>query len=194
MKEKKLILASASPRRRELLERLTKKFEIQVCHDEEHSDADAPSIRVMELAEHKAKVVGKMVSEPALVIGSDTIVVLGTEVLGKPKDEEDAARMLTELSGNTHSVYTGVSLYDTETGMCDTFYEETKVHMIPLTEEEIRSYVATREPMDKAGAYGIQQGLSSAFVSGISGDYYTVVGLPLCALRLKLKEQGFTLS
>ena len=112
MKEKKLILASASPRRRELLERLTKKFEIQVCHDEEHSDADAPSIRVMELAEHKAKAVGKMVSEPALVIGSDTIVVLGTEVLGKPKDEKDAVRMLTELSGNTHSVYTGVSLYD----------------------------------------------------------------------------------
>ena len=121
-----------------------------------------------------------------LVIGADTIVVYDGKILGKPKDEADAIRMLRMLQGQTHSVYTGVTLL--EEGKQTTFAEETKVSMYPMTEEEIAWYVSTKEPMDKAGAYGIQ-GLCARFVEKIQGDYNNVVGLPVGRIYQKLKKE-----
>ena len=191
MTNRKLILASASPRRKELLARLTKHFEIMVCSDEEHSDADVPCFRVMELAEHKAKAVAARIPDSALVIGADTLVVLHDTVLGKPSDAADAVRMLTALQGNTHQVFTGVALVDTDSGSCTSFYEATSVRMTALSAEEIENYVRTGEPLDKAGAYAVQ-GIASKFIESISGNYDNVVGLPLCALRKNLRKEGFT--
>lgn len=191
MTDRKLILASASPRRRELLKRLTDEFEIMVCNDEEHSDADVPCYRVMELAAHKARAIASRLSEPALVIGSDTLVVLDGQVLGKPADEAEAEAMLMRLQGRTHHVVTGVALVDTQTGQCDSFYEETAVRMASLAREEIQAYIQTGEPLDKAGAYAVQ-GIASKFIESVSGNYDSVVGLPTCILRQKLRQEGFT--
>lgn len=191
MTQKKLILASASPRRRELLSRLTDDFEIIVCKDEEHSEEGAPHLYVMDLAAHKAAAVAAMTREPALVIGSDTVVVLDGKILGKPSDPQEAVEMLGQLAGRTHHVLTGVALYDTTDGHCTRFYEETSVTMDSVSEKEIQEYVKTGEPMDKAGAYAIQ-GIASKFIISLSGNYDNVVGLPICGLRRKLIEEGFT--
>lgn len=186
---KKLILASQSPRRRMLLENIGLKFEILVDDAEEEKEADwSPEKTVMALAEQKAVNVAKGVVSSAIIIGADTVVAVDGEILGKPKDEQQAAQMLRRLSGREHCVFTGVAVLDTETGEKHIFYEQTKVRFKPLTAEEIQRYIASGEPMDKAGAYGIQE-LGSLFVEGIDGDYFNVVGLPVCRLVEVLQKQ-----
>ena len=185
-------MASQSPRRKELLEQVGLKFEILPAGAEEKVTAEDPALAVRELAVQKAAdVMGKTVGD-CLVIGADTVVALDGQILGKPADEEDAARMLRMLQGRSHSVYTGVTLLHRE-GDCVTetvFSEETRVTFYPMTEEEIRGYIKSREPMDKAGAYGIQ-GLAAAFVESISGDYNNVVGLPVGRIWQELKKRGW---
>lgn len=169
---KNIILASQSPRRRELLTQIGLEFEVHPAGGEEIITSTDPVEVVKSLSTQKAAAVKEelepQLPENWLVIGADTIVVYDGKILGKPKDEADAIRMLRMLQGQTHSVYTGVTLL--EEGKQTTFAEETKVSMYPMTEEEIAWYVSTKEPMDKAGAYGIQ-GLCARFVEKIQGDY-----------------------
>jgi septum formation protein len=184
---KSIILASGSPRRRELLEQVRIPFTVHVSTCEEIITKEVPSEVVLELSEQKAADIAASVSDPekenSLIIGADTVVALNNQILGKPTDEKDAFSMLESLSGTSHQVYTGVTLIYWENGqkMVRSFYEQTEVFFYPLTSEQIRSYIATGEPMDKAGAYGIQ-GLAAAFVRRIEGDYYNVVGLPVSRL------------
>lgn len=182
---KKLILASASPRRKELLENAGLSFQVQVSDvDESVFSHLPPEEMVQALAKAKAEAVAKE-NRDSLVIGSDTVVVLENKVLGKPADRDDAFRMLSSLSGKTHYVYTGVCITD---GRADTFVSKTAVTFFELTKEEIEGYVATGEPMDKAGAYGIQ-GRGSLLVKEISGDYFTVVGLPVAMVARKINNR-----
>ena len=183
----KLVLASGSPRRRELLEMIGLKFELAVPDVHETSlHEDQPSRFVTEIALAKAQSVSSGF-EGALVLGADTIVVLDGRILGKPRDEAEAAGMLRALSGRTHEVYTGVALVDTETGLGRTGFERSQVTMKTLSEEEIARYVATREPADKAGSYGIQ-GFGAIFIQHIKGCYFNVMGLPLARLYQMLEE------
>lgn len=191
IKEKPLlVLASASPRRKELIEHLHRKVLIEVSDIEEVITKTEPSEVVCELAVQKAECVAKRVQGNATVIGADTVVACDGKILGKPQDREEAIRMLTMLSGRKHSVYTGVALCHHVDGtlVTDSFYEETKVEFYPMSQQEIESYVDSGDPMDKAGAYGIQSG-AAVFVKGIEGDYNTVVGLPVSALYQRLKEK-----
>lgn len=183
-----LILASASPRRKELLNMLQLSFQIASSDvDETYDAALSPEKIVQELALRKAKSVAKQ-HENATVIGADTIVVYENNILGKPKNAQEAVDMLTKLSGNTHAVYTGVAIV--QASKTSLFYEKTDVTFWKLTEEEIDTYVQTGEPFDKAGAYGIQQ-LGATLVKKIHGDYYTVVGLPIAKTIRELKKFGF---
>ena len=179
-----IVLASASPRRRELLQTAGVEFTVCVSDAEERIPPGTPPHEaVMLLAKQKALAVAK--DRPNdLVIGADTVVVYDGAILGKPADEADAARMLRMLSGRTHTVYTGVCLVSA--GSAETFFEQTQVTFYPLTDDEIAAYIATGEPMDKAGAYGIQ-GRGCTLVRGICGDYFNVVGLPVAALCRRLK-------
>lgn len=180
----KFILASASPRRRELLEQVGAEFEVIPAQGEERLTSNRPQDAVLELSAQKAReVADRLQEEDALVLGADTVVAFGGSILGKPRDEADAARMLSLLSGNTHSVYTGVTVIVLQAGERKeySFYEETKVTMYPMTEQQISSYIRTGEPMDKAGAYGIQ-GKGALFVEKIQGDYNNVVGLPVAKI------------
>lgn len=179
-----LILASSSPRRKELLSILQIPFEVKASDVDEtfHSEL-APQEVVINLAERKAKHVSKNDSS-AIVIGADTIVVVAGEILGKPNSPTEAFEMLRKLSGSTHSVYTGVAIVSAV--RTTTFYEKTDVTFWELTDEEIHSYISTGEPYDKAGSYGIQ-GFGSTLVKRISGDYFTVVGLPIARLVRELK-------
>ena len=179
-----VVLASASPRRRELLSELGVSFRVETADVQEITAEDAEET-VRRNAELKASAAALRFPE-SLVIGADTIVVYDGKILGKPKDEADAIRMLTMLQGQTHSVYTGVTLL--EESKQTIFAEETKVTMYPMTEEEIAWYVSTKEPMDKAGAYGIQ-GLCARFVKEIRGDYNNVVGLPVGRIYQELKKE-----
>ncbi len=185
----KFVLASASPRRRELLENIGLEFDILVS-DADESVIDRtipPELLVKELAVLKASETAKNVSGKKYIISADTIVAFEGKVLEKPKDREDAKRMLTALSGKKHSVYTGVCVYRTEDNMLVSKYEKTDVEFRVLTDEMIENYINTGEPMDKAGAYGIQ-GVGALLVKGIEGDYFNVVGLPLGLLFTILKE------
>ena len=188
----RIVLASASPRRKELLEQIGLPFTIEVSGIEEVITKTVPQEVVMELSAQKAVDVKKKLQEDAVVIGADTIVVYDNEnggsILGKPKSEEEAFEMLNRLQGNVHQVYTGVTLCYGEEVM--SFYECTKVYVYEMSKEQIWNYIKTGEPMDKAGAYGIQ-GKFAAFVKGMEGDYNNVVGLPvgrvyqeLCKLNL----------
>ena len=170
------ILASASPRRKELLEQIGVKFDILPATGEEVITKELPGEVVMELAKQKAEEVAKTAGADALVLGADTVVAYEGKILGQPKDEADALRMLTMLSGKEHEVYTGVALIDNRDQSMENFFERTKVTMYPVSEEEIRDYIAGGEPMDKAGAYAIQ-GLGAKFIQKIEGDYNNVVGL-----------------
>ncbi len=185
-----IILASASPRRRELLGTLGLEFEIKPALGEEitpsHGD---PRRTVMELSAAKARELARE-NPGALVIGADTVVEKDGVILGKPADAAEAADMLRRLSGERHRVFTGVSLVRDDRILSDA--EETVVRFRHLSREEIDAYVASGEPMDKAGAYGIQT-LGSLLVEGIEGDYFNVVGLPLCRLGQMLKEFGVQL-
>lgn len=172
----KIILASASPRRKELLTLAGYAYDVVVSQCEEIlPDGITPEKAVEELARQKAEDVFARNTD-ALVIAADTVVALGNTILGKPKNEEDAFNMLTSLSGRCHTVYTGVCLM--KDGRTDIFHVATEVEFYALTEDEIRRYIASGEPMDKAGAYGIQ-GKGFVLVKGIHGDYFNVVGLPL---------------
>ena len=186
----KFVLASASPRRRELLENIGLEFDIVVSSaDESVIDRSIPpELLVKELAVLKATETAKHIAGKKHIISADTIVVFEDRVLEKPKDEEDAKRMLMALSGKKHDVYTGVCVFRTEDNMLVAKCEKTSVEFKELSEETIINYIKTGEPMDKAGAYGIQ-GLGALLVKGIEGDYFNVVGLPLGLLSDILKEE-----
>ena len=227
-----IILASASPRRKELLEQAGIRFEICPAQGEEVATKAAPAEVVMEIAAAKAREVAGRIKayharheagvtpQDILIIGADTVVAAGEQILGKPKDEKDAFRMLSMLSGSTHEVYTGVALvfllysklrrqthpfsscgatckesrsdsFLSASGRAEerVFCERTSVSMYDMDEGEIRRYSATGEPMDKAGAYGIQ-GKCAVYVRGIEGDYNNVVGLPIASLYRELKGMG----
>ncbi|MGL6174010.1 MAG: Maf family protein [Cellulosilyticaceae bacterium] len=184
-----IILASTSPRRKELLGMLPITFRIESRNVDESLKKELSAIdNVMDIATRKAEIISKENKEQ-LVIGCDTIVVLANKILGKPKDEEDAYKMLKSLSGNMHSVYTGVSLMCEKQKLSKVFYVETKVYMKVLTDEEIWRYIATGDCLDKAGAYGIQT-RGALLIDKIDGDYFNVVGLPISKLYESLKEIG----
>lgn len=172
----KIILASASPRRKELLTLAGFEYEVVVSQCEEVlPDGITPDKAVEELARQKAEDVFLRNSD-AMIIAADTVVSLGNTILGKPKDENDAFSMLSSLSGRKHTVFTGVCIKTKD--KTDIFHVATDVEFYELSEKEIKDYIATKEPMDKAGAYGIQ-GKGFVLVKGIHGDYFNVVGLPL---------------
>ena len=176
---KHIILASASPRRKEILELADLKFDVMPSDAQEITTKTAPNEVVMELASLKAKDIYKKSEKQSMIVGADTVVAYQGQILGKPTkpaDEADAKRMLTMLSGQTHEVYTGVCVI--EDGKTKTFYEETKVTFYEISDEQIDHYIKTGEPMDKAGSYGIQ-GKAAVFIKGIEGDYYNVVGFPI---------------
>ena len=178
-----LILASASPRRKELLSLFGIPFVIRAADIDEAMDpAKAPFDEVARVSRLKALATERQADD--VVIAADTIVVCAGEVLGKPRDEADALRMLRLLSGRDHQVMTGVTVLRGENAV--TFTEVTDLHFRDLSEKEIARYVATGEPMDKAGSYGIQGG-AALFCTGMKGDYYNVMGLPVCALGQVLK-------
>ena len=185
----RVILASASPRRKELLAQIVADFEICVSDVEEIITEREPAKVVEELSAQKAFAVYSGTEGDVLVIGADTVVTMADKILGKPANEADAFSMLQMLQAKAHSVYTGVTVYmrqGTEEKKV-TFSECTEVQFYPMTEAEIQGYIATGEPMDKAGAYGIQ-GIGGRFVEKISGDYNNVVGLPIARLYQELKE------
>lgn len=191
---KKIILASWSPRRKELLAGVIDKFDIMADDSEEKIESGmAPEDVVMYLAMQKAANVAEKTAEDALVIGADTVVSIDGTIFGKPSDEEDAKRMLKILSGRENVVCTGLAVVDTSNGKAVCDYEKTGVVFRELSERETDAYIKTGEPMDKAGAYGVQ-GLGALFVQEIHGDYFNVVGLPLCKLsRMLEKEFGYNI-
>ena len=190
----KYILASASPRRKELLEQIGLKFEIIPACGEEVIQYEKPEEVVMDLSRQKAEEIAKKRTEitiPEVIIGADTVVAYKDTILGKPKDREDAYRMISLLQGNSHKVYTGVTLIlrSGEETTVHSFFEETKVTMYPMSEEEREWYIDTKEPFDKAGGYGIQ-GKCAIFIEKISGDYNNVVGLPVARIYQELLKLG----
>lgn len=179
-----LVLASASPRRQELIRLIDEEIIICPSDADESFSADTPAESVPEiLAVRKAAEVAKKYPNNT-VIGSDTSVIIDNEILGKPKDKDDAARMLRLLSGKTHKVITGCAIF--KDGKSISFSETTEVTFHPLSDKDIEAYIATNEPNDKAGAYGIQ-GKGSLLIKGINGDYFNVVGLPVAKLNKVLK-------
>lgn len=189
---KKIILASGSPRRKELLTRIGLKFEIDVSkYEEDMTLAMSPFELVKFLSLNKGREVAPRHKE-SIIISADTIVVLDDKVLGKPKDADEAIQMLVELQGRAHEVMTGFTIIDTATNKTHTDAVISKVHFRELNDNEIKAYVATGEPLDKAGSYGIQD-IGSTIVERIEGDYFNIVGLPICALALKLKDFGINI-
>ena len=194
----KIILASASPRRRELLEQLGVEFEIIPSQVEEKMKSMEPSRMVMELSEIKAEDIYNRLSqeekELSTVIGADTVVAFEDQVMGKPQSSSEAIEMLSRLQNNTHQVYTGVTLiFRKGPGKVPSkisFFEKTDVTMYPISSDEIAAYVNTGEPMDKAGAYGIQ-GRGAAFIKEIHGDYNNVVGLPIGRRYQEMKRYQY---
>ncbi len=186
-----IVLASASPRRKELLERMGLDFAVRVAELDETMDPfPHPADEVARVAALKAKAVYPMCHDGDVIIGADTIVVCDSLVMGKPRSEAEAFSMLRRLSGREHQVMTGLCV------LTDSYEETvtvtTTLRMRPLSDEEIHAYIATGEPMDKAGAYGIQ-GLAAMFVVGLDGDYYNVMGLPVCTLTMILRKCGVKL-
>ena len=189
MRKKDIVLASASPRRSELMHMLG--FSDVIIHPakgEEHPPkGSSPEETVKALSRAKAEEVAALFQPDTLVIAADTIVWLDGEILGKPHSEEQAFSMLHQLSGRDHEVYTGVTLLDGEGELSEA--ERSVVHFRELSDEEIRRYIATGEPMDKAGAYGAQ-GKGALFVRAIEGDFFNVMGLPVCRLGQMLAKKG----
>lgn len=190
MNKVKFVLASKSPRRCELLKNIGVDFDVIV------SDADEsvvpkdlpPGLYVQELALLKGTSVSAVCSKNQYVIAADTVVVFDGEIIGKPKDSEDATRMLSKFSDATHQVYTGFSVTEVKSGKTVSGYEKTEVHFRNLSQEEINEYVSNENPYDKAGGYGIQ-GRAGIFVDRIDGDFFNVVGLPLCGLNELMKKE-----
>ena len=189
---KRMILASGSPRRKELLQMLEVPFEVLVSDTKEVITKNEPAEVTKELSYQKAMAVAEQVEE-GIIIGADTVVSIDGKILGKPADEEDAVSMLKKLQGNSHFVYTGVSLFvrENQAETKQTFFEKTEVVFYPMSEEEIKTYVQSKEPMDKAGAYAIQ-GLCAKFIKEIRGDYYNVVGMPISRLYQEVKNMGMS--
>lgn len=186
-----IVLASASPRRSELLKQIGLEFRVCVSNAEEVIHHKEPSEVVKELSVQKAAAVYEMLQGRQeacdLIIGADTVVACDGRILGKPETKEDAVGMLRLLQGRSHEVYTGVCMIHGRTGARKSFFEETKVVFCPMTEEEITEYVNTKDCMDKAGSYGIQ-GFCARYIKGIEGDYNNVVGLPVCRLYQEIKS------
>lgn len=188
-----MVLASGSPRRRELLAGLGLRFEVRAADvDETPHPGEAPRDYVLRLAREKAAAVARSGAPGELVLAADTTVVLDGEILGKPVDEEDARRMLRLLAGREHEVLTGVALQEVA-GRGAAAVEATRVRMAPLDDREIGWYAATGEPRDKAGAYAIQ-GLGSLFVEAVDGNYSNVVGLPIPAVYRLFRELGYDIT
>jgi septum formation protein len=188
-REKTIILASSSPRRKQLLELIGLKFQVEPSYIKEIvPDNLKPHDQVITLSRLKAIAVANKHRE-SIVIAADTIGILDGQILNKPEDDSQAINMLRSMSGKCHSVITGFTIIDSDNKHLISRSIETKVYFRDLTYSEIKSYVKTGEPLDKAGAYAIQ-GLASIFVEKIQGDYFNVIGLPLCALSLALKEFG----
>lgn len=187
----KIVLASTSPRRAELLKQIGVEFELASGNVQERPHPDeAPADYITRLARAKViAVAGER--QTGLIIGADTVVVLDGQLLGKPNDEADAERMLRSLSGRWHAVMTGVALYDVATGQEVADFDKTLVRFARISNQEIEWYVKTGEPMDKAGAYGIQ-GLGGLFVDEIAGNYYNVVGLPLPLVYRLARRLGYS--
>ncbi len=189
----RIILASGSPRRRELLAQIGISCEVAVSRvDEQSIQADGPVALVEALSAAKAEdVAERQTGDGFVVIGADTVVVKDGVIYGKPSDEEEAARMLFSLQGSSHEVYTGVTLLQVVGGRrwIDTFHERTIVDMASMSKEQIQGYIQSGEPMDKAGGYGIQ-GRGAAYIRGIQGDFYNVVGLPVCQVSHRLDSMG----
>ncbi len=184
--DKKVILASASPRRQELIKLIFESVEILPADcDETLPDGIGAREAVEYLSRIKNEASGKLTDKENLIISADTVVAVDDEILGKPVDKEDARRMISLLSGKVHQVYTGVTL--SLKGKTKTFSEKTDVEFFDLTEEEIEEYISSKEPYDKAGAYGIQ-GKAGLLVKGINGDYYNVVGFPIARLKREIEE------
>jgi septum formation protein len=189
---KNFILASTSPRRIEILQNLNMKFEIIPSSFEEVITQKSPYELVCEFAKAKAMDVAARVPKNRMIIAADTIVFKDEEILGKPKSVADAFTMLRKLSGKSHSVLTGICIIDTDTNEILEDYEETIVFFKELSDEEIKNYIDSKEPLDKAGAYGIQ-GLGSMLVQKIDGCYFNVVGLPVFKLNVLLGRMGVNL-
>lgn len=193
MEKSKIILASGSPRRKELLLQIGIVPEINVSHVEEKITSDVPAEVVMSLAEQKAVDVAKEMPEGTVILGSDTVVAADGKILGKPKSHEEAYEMIRRLAGRSHQVYTGVCLVKKgPEGEADTvvsFYDETDVNVSPMTEKEIREYADSEEPMDKAGSYAVQ-GFFARYIDGLKGSYANVMGLPVHLVYQELKKLG----
>lgn len=181
-----LILASGSPRRRELLDLMGLTYTVETP-DVDESFSGRPSETVMEISRRKAAAVAARHSD-SIIIAADTLV-FADGALGKPHTPERAKEMLCSLAGNWHHVYTGITVINTRSGRILRNVDKTRVHLVPMTEQEIDAYVATGEPLDKAGAYGIQ-GMGGMFVDRIDGSYSNVVGLPMSMLRIMLAQVG----
>lgn len=191
-----IILASASPRRKELLSQIGIDFDVIISDVDENVNYVKPYRIVEELSKRKAGAVVDSLEDTekeVLVIGADTLVSCDGQVMGKPKNSKEAVKMLKLLQGRVHEVYTGVSVVYRQSNEMGgeitqkTFHECTKVHFYPMTDDEIKTYVATGESMDKAGAYAVQ-GLCAKYISGVNGDYNNVVGLPVGRLYQEIKE------
>jgi len=186
---KKIILASASPRRKEILEITGLKFSVCVSDYEEDLSLKLPPRDLARfLSRKKAETIAHKYKN-AIIIAADTVIVFKNRILGKPHRDKEAGKMLRLLNGRSHSVITGFTILDTGSGNKLSRSVETKVYFKRLSMEEIRAYVRSKEPLDKAGAYAIQ-GLGAVFIERIEGDFFNVVGLPLCALTESLKEFG----
>lgn len=184
----RLILASGSPRRKEILSYLSIPFEVITSNFEEKIDENKPlEEEIKRLSKEKANTVFKE-NKDSIVIGADTIVTIKNKILGKPKNKEEAYQMLKLLSNKKHAVITGVTIISEE--KTETFASISNVYFNKLTDKEINNYIATGEPMDKAGAYAIQ-GIGSKFISKIDGDYYAIMGLPINEIYKRLKAFGF---
>lgn len=186
-----LILASASSRRKELLEKIGLPFTVQPAMGEERITQKSPAAVVMELSRQKAEEIAAAQTEDCIIIGADTVVARGEKIMGKPKDAADAKQMLRSIADDCHQVYTGVTLIRTGAyPQSVTFQEKTDVCLYPISDAELDAYIASGDPMDKAGAYGIQ-GDFAIYVKRIAGDYYNVVGLPIGRVYQELKRMLF---
>ncbi len=183
----KIILASASPRRKEILSGLGIDFSVVTADTDENCDLCDPAALVETLSFRKAEAVAKIAEPNSLIIGADTVVAINGEILGKPKNKADADRMLHLLSGNTHQVLTGVTLL--YNGKRHTAHAVTDVTFQTMTEQEIADYISTNEPYDKAGGYAVQ-GKTARYITGINGCYWNVVGFPINLFSNMLKEMG----
>lgn len=190
-----MILASGSPRRKEILEQADIVFQIIPSQKEEIVSSSQPDDVVKELSFMKANDIADKMPVNSIIIGADTVVANAGNILGKPKDELEAVDMIMNLQGHSHTVHTGVSIIVKHPdGTCDIrqFSEVTKVHIADISKEEAMTYSLSGEPLDKAGAYAIQ-GKFAKYVQGIEGDYYNVVGFPIARFRIEMKRLGFSI-